>query len=177
LAVLAFMLPLALGQAASVLVGQALGAGEPRRARHAGLAGLGIAVALSLVVSLTLWQGAPFLAALYTPDRGVQAVAVTLIVLVAAYHLADAVQATVVNTLRGYKKTTMPMVVYGVTLWGVGLGGGYTLGLTDLLGPARGAAGFWLAAAASLALAGAAMTVYFLQVSAAGLTPPSGPGR
>jgi MATE family multidrug resistance protein len=166
LAILTFMFPLALGHAASVLVGQALGAGDPRRARRAGLAGLGTAVGLSLAVSLLLWQGAPILAALYTPDRSVQAVAVPLIVLVAAYHLADAFQATMVNTLRGYKKTTLPMIAYAVTLWGVGLGGGYVLGLTDLLGPARGAAGFWLAAAAGLALAGTAVTAYFLRVSA-----------
>jgi MATE family multidrug resistance protein len=84
---------------------------------------------------------------------------------VAAYHLADALQTVVVNVLRGYRRTTVPMLVYAIALWGVGLGGGYVLGLTDLLGPARGAAGFWVAATAGLSLAGAVVFIYFLTVS------------
>jgi MATE family multidrug resistance protein len=80
-------------------------------------------------------------------------------------------QTVVVNVLRGYKRTVVPMAVYVVSLWGVGLGGGYLLGLTDLLGPARGAAGFWIAATASLALAGAMVFAYFLAVSQKALAP------
>jgi MATE family multidrug resistance protein len=95
----------------------------------------------------------------------VRAAAASLIAIIAVYHLADALQTVVVNILRGYKKTVVPMAAYVVSLWGVGLGGGYLLGLTDLLGPARGAAGFWLAAAASLALAGTVVLLYFLAVS------------
>lgn len=166
LAVLVFMIPVALGQATSVLAGQALGAGGSRRARHAGLAGLATAVACSLAVSLGLWLGADALASIYTPESAVRHLAAQLLAIVAAYHLADAVQAVMVNTLRGYKKTTVPMAVYVLALWGIGLGGGYVLGLTDWLGPPRGAAGFWLAATASLAVAGTAVTLYFLRVSA-----------
>jgi len=57
------------------------------------------------------------------------------------------------------------MVIYAVALWGVGLGGGYLLGLTDAFGPPRGAAGFWIAAVASLTIAGAGVLIYFLRVS------------
>jgi multidrug resistance protein, MATE family len=70
-----------------------------------------------------------------------------------------------VNILRGYKKTFWPMIVYAASLWGVGLAGGYVLGLTDWLGAARGAAGFWLAATASLAVAGCSVAVYWNHVS------------
>jgi MATE family multidrug resistance protein len=95
----------------------------------------------------------------------VRRIAATLITLVATYHLADALQTVVVNILRGYKRTVVPMLIYVVSLWGVGLGGGYLLGLTDFLGAARGAAGFWLAAAAALALAGSVVLAYFFNVS------------
>jgi MATE family multidrug resistance protein len=88
-----------------------------------------------------------------------------LIAIIAVYHLADALQTVVVNVLRGYKKTLVPMAAYVVSLWGIGLGGGYVLGLTDLLGLARGAAGFWIAAAASLGVAGSIVLAYFLTVS------------
>ena len=164
-AVFVFMVPLALGNATGVLVGQALGAGESRRARHAGLLGLGVACGIAALTGGVIWFGADALARGYTTDSAVAAAAASLLAIVALYHAVDAVQAVMAQVLRGYKRATAPMVIYAVSLWGVGLGGGYLLGLTDTLGPARGAAGFWIAAVASLSLAGAGVTGYFLRVS------------
>jgi MATE family multidrug resistance protein len=93
------------------------------------------------------------------------------LVLVAAYHLADSVQAVMVQVLRAYKRPWAPTLFYALSLWGVGLGGGYLLGLTDVLGPARGATGFWLAATASLTVASVMMTLYFLHIAKAGVKP------
>jgi MATE family multidrug resistance protein len=171
LAVLTFMLPLSVGHAALVLAGQSLGAGDAAGARHAGLIGLAVGLGVASLVGLGLWWGAGLLAAAYSPDAEVRRLAASLISLVAVYHVVDAVQAVAVNVLRGYKKTTVPMVVYALSLWGVGLGGGYVLGLTDWLGPARGAAGFWLAATGSLALAGTRVLGYFLAVAQKALAP------
>lgn len=167
LAALTFMLPLALGNATAVLAGQALGAGDAARARRAGWAGIAMGMSVAVGISLALWFGAETLAALYTPDAAVRAAAAPLIALVALYHLADALQAVAVNALRGYRKSTVPMVIYAVALWGVGLAGGYALGFGGVLGEPLGAAGFWLAAIASLVLAGVLVTVYFERVSRA----------
>ena len=82
-------------------------------------------------------------------------------------------QAVVVNVLRGYKRAVVPMLIYAVALWGVGLGGGYAIGLSSVdlawlgLHPPLGAPGFWLAAIASLVLASSLVTAYFLRVSRA----------
>jgi MATE family multidrug resistance protein len=92
-------------------------------------------------------------------------VAEVLIWWVAGYHLFDALQVVAVNSLRGNRKSTVPMVIYTVTLWGIGLGGGYILGLTDLLGEARGAAGFWTAGMASLTIVGLLVAYYLDSVS------------
>ena len=165
LTVLTFMIPLSIGHAALVLAGQALGAGKPAEARRAALVGLDVGMAVAALVSLALGLGAERLAAAYSPDPEVRIVAAGLIGIVAFYHLVDALQAVVVNVLRGYKKTTVPMLVYALSLWGVGLGGGYLLGLTDILGPARGAAGFWIAATGSVLLAGIVVLVYFVRIS------------
>lgn len=165
LTILVFMIPLSIGHASLVLAGHALGAGDPATARRTGLIGIALGLAVSALVSAGLWLGAAPIAALYTPDAEVRAVAAGLIAIIAAYHLVDALQTVVVNVLRGYKRTVVPMAIYVVSLWGVGLGGGYLLGLTDLAGPARGAAGFWLAATASLLLAGTVVLGYFLRVS------------
>lgn len=171
LTILVFMIPLSIGHASLVLAGHALGAGDPATARRTGLMGIALGLAVSALVSAGLWLGAEGIAALYTPDAEVRAVAAGLIAIIAAYHLVDALQTVVVNVLRGYKRTVVPMAIYVVSLWGVGLGGGYLLGLTDLAGPARGAAGFWLAATASLLLAGALVFAYFLAVSQKALAP------
>jgi len=165
-AVFVFMVPMALGSATGVLVGQALGAGESRRSRHAGLLGLAVGCVAAAVLGTGIYLGAGPLARAYTTDARVAATAATLLSIVAFYHLADAVQAVMAQVLRGYKRATAPMVIYAVALWGVGLGGGYLLGLTDTFGPPRGAAGFWMAGVASLVIAGAGVLAYFLRVSA-----------
>ena len=165
LAGLCFMLPLALGNAASVLAGQALGAGDTRRARRVSLTSIVTGVGVGALLSLTLWLGAEKIAGLYSADSAVRQLATTLIGYVALYHLFDALQAVAVNVLRGYKKSAVPMAIYAVALWGVGLLGGYVLGLTDWVAPAAGVRGFWLAAAVSLALAGGLVTFYLLRVA------------
>jgi MATE family multidrug resistance protein len=173
LATLVFMLPLALGNAASVVVGQSLGAQLPERARAAGLTGLALALGCAAVTGACLYFLADGIAALYTGEAGLRRVAAGLIAFVAVYHLFDAVQAVVVNVLRGYKRAVVPMLIYGFALWGVGLGGGYAIGLTEVdlgwlgLSTPLGAPGFWLAAIASLMLASGFVTAYFLRVSRA----------
>ncbi len=162
LAVLAYMFPLSLGNAASVLVGHALGADDPVRARNVSLRAIGMGLASAFAASLSFRLFAPQIAALYTTDQKVQAVAIPLIGLVAIYHLGDALQAVSVNALRGYRKTVVPMAIYGLSLWGVGLGGGILLGLTDFLGPPRGAPGFWMAGCASIWLV-ALLILFYLE--------------
>jgi MATE family multidrug resistance protein len=172
-AVFVFMLPLALGSASGVLVGQALGAGESQRARHAGLLGLAVGCGVAVCTGVAIWFGAGVLARTYTTDPAVAAAASILLAIVAVYHVADAMQAVMAQVLRGYKRATAPMLIYAFSLWGVGLGGGYLLGLTDVFGPPRGAAGFWIAGTASLALAGAGVFAYFLRISAQTIPAPA----
>ncbi len=179
LAALAFMLPLALGNAASVVVGQSLGAHQYARARAAGLTGIAFALACAAVVGSGLFLYAGDIAGLYTSDAELRRVAAGLLAFVAVYHLFDAVQAVAVNVLRGYKRAVVPMLIYAVALWGVGLGGGYVIGLVGVdvawlgahtwgfTGAPMGARGFWLAAIASLALASSLVTAYLLRVSRA----------
>ena len=165
LAAVAFMVPLALGNATSILAGQAIGAGQRDNARHICWVAIRLGMAIAVVLSLIFWFGAPHIAALYTTDLEVQKVAIPLIMLVALYHLGDALQSVAVNALRGYKKSVIPMLIYATLLWGLGLGGGFLLGLTDTFGVARGAQGFWIAGIASIWLVAGMVAVYLNAVS------------
>ena len=167
-----YMFGLAVGNATAVLTAQAIGAGEPREARHTGLTGMGIMFAISACAGTAIFSAARQIVVLYTHDASVQQIAVQLLAFIAFYQLFDTAQVVIVNALRGYKIAFIPMLVYTVALWGIGLGGGYVLGLTRVeaaaalgLATPMGAAGFWLAGVLSLAIAAGALFTYFLRVS------------
>ena len=139
-------------------------------ARHTGIAGLKLGMGIAVVISASLWLARAQLAALYTVDANVRVLAADVIALVAIYHLADALQALAVNLLRGYKKATVPMVIYAVALWGVGLPGGVMLGLHGIGAPGispLGVQGFWIAAIIGLGSAGIGVTLYWFRVASA----------
>ncbi len=158
MAAILFMVPLALGVATSVLVAQSLGAGNPRVARVAALRGFRLSIGIALAAAVLVWVLREPLIALYTIDAAVSAIALALIGWTAIFHVFDACQGVCGFALRGYKNTFWPMVIYGVSLWGVGLFGGYWIGLYDTpLGPPRGALGFWEAATIALGIAAIAL--------------------
>lgn len=174
LGVLAYMVPLAISNAAAVVVGQAIGAGNLQRARAAGWTGIG----LSLVAALTVGMGITLfhhrLPNAYTSNVQVAALAAPLMLLVALFHVFDAVNAVAANVVRAYKKALVPMIAFALALWIVGLGGGYVLAFGGVAGwsgtmPALGAAGFWIGAIAGMALATAIGLAYFNHVSKAAL--------
>ncbi len=166
LAGLIYMMPLAMASASGVLTGQAIGAGDLRRARLTGLVGIGSGFVCASLVGLAVWLARDSIAGLYTRDDEVKAVATTLLAYVALYHLFDAVSAIAVSALRGYKKTVVPMLFNIVALWGLGLGGGYLLAF----GPSMrmGAAGYWIAAIAGVVTGSILIVMYFLRVSRPG---------
>jgi multidrug resistance protein, MATE family len=171
LAAAAYMLPMSISVAVSVLIAQGIGAGDAHSARHTGLVGYRLAIAFALVVAAMIALSSSAISGFYTNDLGVQKLATQLLLLVAVYHLFDAVLAMGINALRGYKIAVVPMIVCGVCLWGLGLGGGYVLGLQGLsalgAGQPLGAAGFWYAAIASFALASILVGLYFNYTSRA----------
>ena len=168
LSALMFMIPMSTGNALASLCGQALGRRDFAGARHLGIAGLKLGIGIAAVVSISLWLGRAQLASLYTVDAQVRTLAASVIALIAIYHLTDALQALAVNLLRGYKKAAVPMVIYAIALWGVGLPGGVMLGLHGLnaFGVAPlGVPGFWIAAIVGLGSAGIGVTIYWWKVS------------
>lgn len=162
-----FMVPLAIASACTTLVAQRVGARDALGARRLAWHGLAVGAVVAAVLggSVSLLDRA--IVGLYTQDALVAAAALPLITWVALFHFADAVQTVAAFVLRAWRIATIPLVVYGVSLWGLGLGGGYTLAF-DLMGqtPAglQGARGFWMSATAGLIVAAVALCAYMAWV-------------
>jgi len=152
---LLYMMPLSLGIASSARVSYWIGAGDMRHARLALRLGLKLSLGLALACAIAVAALHQPLARLYVGDNPpVVAMAAGLLVIVAAYHLFDAVQCVCVFLLRCFGVATAPVVVYSVLLWGLGLGGGYALAYQGVAGwaPTGTPAAFWLAATLALAV-------------------------
>jgi MATE family multidrug resistance protein len=163
-----YMFGLAVGNATAVLTAQAVGARDFQLARHTGFTGMRIMLAVSVCAGVLISVAASRIVGFYSHDEEVQALATRLLIYVAFFQIFDTAQVVIVNALRGYRITVIPMLVYTVALWGIGLGGGYALGLKGVgLAAPMGAAGFWLAGVASLIVASAILLAYFARVSRA----------
>jgi len=137
-----FMVPLALGSAATIRVGFNVGARDLQAARIAGLVALASSSLFAAgAATLLLWLREP-IAHLFTTDAGVAALAADLIVFVAFYQFFDDAQATAIGALRGYKDTRVPMVVTLVAYWAITLPFGAALAF-GIGVPAFGVQGFW----------------------------------
>jgi MATE family multidrug resistance protein len=164
---LMFMMPLAIANASSMLVAQRIGAQQAAEARRLGWHGLVLGCGLAAVVGAAVYLLRQPVIGLYTQDQRVAAAALPLLAWVAVFHVADAAQTIAAFVLRAYKVATVPMVIYVAALWGVGLGGGYTLAF-DLTGSVplamQGARGFWVASTSGLVLAGVALCAFMLHL-------------
>lgn len=156
LVALMFMLPLALGNATGTLVAQRIGAADPGDACRLAWHGLALALGCGALLGGLVFAARGAIVRTYTSDAVVIAAALPLVAWAGIFHVGDAVQALASAVLRAWHVATLPVAIYALALWGVGLGGGYWLAF-DLSGRApaalQGASGFWAAATAGLAVA------------------------
>ncbi len=157
---LMFMLALAIANASSTLVAQRVGAGDLRDARRIGWHGVLIGSAVAAVLGLAVYGLREPVLRIYTNDPVVAAAALPLLAWLVLFHVADAAQTVAAFVLRAWHIATVPLLVYVLALWGVGIGGGYALAFGAIAGAPealRGAAGFWIAATGGLAVAAVAL--------------------
>lgn len=129
-----FMVPLGVSGAAAVLVGHAVGAQDPDRARRAATVALACGTAFMAASATTFILIPTVLARVYSSDEAVVALAATLIPIAGVFQVFDGLQVVAIGVLRGIGDTRAPMVVnllgfwligFPVSLWlGYGRGGG-----------------------------------------------------
>jgi MATE family multidrug resistance protein len=163
---LVFMVPLSFAIGMLTRVGQAMGEGDPVRARFVGWVGVGVSVAFGAVsaigIALFRWQ----IAAAYTSDPAVQAVTADLLLFAALFQLSDATQVATASAIRGYQVTRPPMIIQLLSFWGLSLPLGCILGLAPQWFPwspaePMQATGFWIGLVAALTVAAALLTWQF----------------
>ena len=169
---LVFMVPLSFGIALLTRVGQALGEGNPQRARFVGWVGVGMSVAFGVLsagfILLFRWE----IARAYTSNLAVQQMCVQLLLLAALFQLSDSTQVAVASAIRGYKVTRGPMVIQLLAFWGVSLPVGCILGLAPNWFPwspsaPMSATGFWMGLVLGLTVAAVLLTWAFQRLAKA----------
>ncbi|MDF7676892.1 MATE family efflux transporter [Neisseriaceae bacterium ESL0693] len=160
---LIYMLPQSIGIALAVCVGQAIGAGQPQRARFISGLGLIMGLIMACFTGVLLLVFRHFWVGLYTTDVAVIALGANLLIFAAVFQLSDATQTITSYALRGYKLTKVPMIIHAFSFWGLGLGLGCLLGLHF----GMQLYGFWLALVLALTVAAVALVYYLVKQSQA----------
>ena len=170
-----YMMPLSMALACSARVSFWLGAGRPDYARCVVLLGIRLTVLISMTLAAIVSIAGRVLASWYSANPEIVALASTLLVWVAFYHVADAIQALCAFLLRCYRITIAPLLLYGLLLWGLGLFGGYQLAYQGLGGrlPTQSASSFWAASTVAIGLVATCLSgLLWYAVRQSGKTKP-----
>lgn len=155
LASLTFMVPLGVSIAGAVVVGHAVGRGDPVAARQAVVLSYLLGVGVMLVSALVFLLVPETLAGWYSRDAAVITVAATLIPLAGLFQVFDGMQVVGSGVLRGLGDTRAPMLINLLGFWLVGLPVSLGLGFRTGLGPR----GLWWGLVAGLAVVAAVLVL------------------
>lgn len=155
---LVFMVPLSFGIALITRVGQAMGEGEPARARFISWVGVWMSLAFGVLSAIFIVLFRYQIARAYTSDLAVQELCAHLLLFAALFQLSDSTQVAASCAIRGYKVSRQPMVIQVTAFWGFALPIGCWLGLAPQwlpFAPAQpmAASGFWIGLVVGLTVA------------------------
>jgi MATE family multidrug resistance protein len=139
-----FMIPAALGQAATARVGFGLGSGNLAAARRSGLVALGMSALYMAAMATLMWANAGVIASVFLGSADPAAAAVlplaaALIAIAAAFCIVDGAQVAAMGALRGINDTMVPFLLGLLGYWVIGMNSGYLFGFVW----GFGAIGIW----------------------------------
>ena len=126
-----FMVPLALGQAATVRVGIAYGRRDPDGIGLAGWTAFGLSTAFMTIMAALMYAFPRDLITLFLDDvpanASVIGLGVSFLMVAALFQVVDGAQVVGAGMLRGIHDTGVPMIFALVGYWAIGLGVGVAL--------------------------------------------------
>ena len=170
-----FMIPLGIAQAATVRVAGALGSGAPAAARRAASVALALGVSYMAIMALVLVSARRTIAGIYVDidvpaNSGLIGIAFYLLAIAAVFQIFDGVQAIAAGALRGYRDTTVPLLLAVIGYWGVGFAGGWLLAFPAGYGPV----GLWSGLALGLTAVALMLSLRLRACAGAAMTPRLG---
>lgn len=175
---LTFMVPLGVGQAATVRVGLAYGAGDFAGMRRAGWTALFLGVGfMCLTAAAMIFAPRPIVGAfldLSDPaNASVIALAMGFLAIAGIFQVADGAQTVGAGMLRGIHDTRVPMVFAAIGYWAIGL----TLGVVLAFPLKFEGIGIWIGLAAGLAVVAVLMLTRWNNRESLGLLAGAGSAR
>jgi MATE family multidrug resistance protein len=155
LAALTFMVPVGVAQATGVLVGHAVGRGDPPAARRATGAGVFCGVGFMVLTAITFLTIPELLARGFSDDVLVVTVAASLFPVAGVFQIFDGLQVVAAGALRGVGDTRVPMLMALVGFWFVSLPVSWWLAFPRDAGPV----GVWWGLAIGLGVVSILLTI------------------
>ena len=156
-----FMIPLAFHSATTIRVGQALGRGEPVRARQAGWSGIALCGLFMLASACVLFLFRDRIAAFYTSDPELLPLATALLTMAMAFQVSDGLQVGAAGALRGFKDTRVPMLMNVGSYWLLAFPMAWYAGVHARLGPVA----VWVALITGLTVTALLLNTRFMRLS------------
>lgn len=164
IASIVFMLPLAIGLAASTRVGNLLGENRFIDARYSSFVSVSLCFFGALFNMTLLVSLGDKLISLYTTDVLVFSIASHLIIFAAIFQIPDGIGMGSLGALRGYKDTFMTMVFLVISYWLFAIPFGYFLTYYGINEP-MGASGMWISMIVGLVIFSLLITSRLRKVS------------
>ncbi|XP_040308863.1 multidrug and toxin extrusion protein 2-like [Herpailurus yagouaroundi] len=139
LASVAYMVPLGFGVAASVRVGNALGAGNAEQARDSSITVLLCAGVCALVVGIVLSAMKDVIAYVFTSDKDIIYLVSQVMPIFAPFHLFDALAGTCGGILRGTGKQKIGAIMNAIGYYVFG----FPIGVSLMFAAKLGITGLW----------------------------------
>ncbi len=133
LAMVIFMIPVAISSAATIQVSHYQGLSQPSSAKQTGLTALTIAVIYGSIMSLAILAFGHNLAPLFSDDPEVVTLISSLIIFIAMFQLVDAIQMVAAGILRGLEEFIKPLVTVLFVYWIVIIPISYVIGVKGWL--------------------------------------------
>jgi multidrug resistance protein, MATE family len=151
LASLTFMVPLGIGQAATVRISLAMGRQHPEAIRRAGWTALGLATSFMAIMAVVMVVAPRLLISAFLDTRepanaAVVAHAITFLMFAALFQIADGAQTVGAGMLRGLHDVRKPMWIAFIGYWMIGL----PLGVFLAFPAGLGGVGIWIGLATGL---------------------------
>jgi MATE family, multidrug efflux pump len=167
---LVFMFPMGVSAAITIRVGHALGAGNARDARSIAWTGVAVGLIIATLAIGPIILLRHHVAAVYSSDLAVQALAANLLLFAAFWQLFDATQVCAIGALRGYKVTLMPMVLMLTAFWAIGVPSGTWLAYRGfIVGEPMKVYGFWAGLVIGLVLVSVGLAIGLRKVADAAM--------